>query len=193
MSASHSANRSVSASAKPDRRSLRALIEPVVGATGCDLEDVTEQRAGSRRLLRVVVDRDGGVSEDDITAVSHAVSATLDDVDVFGDAPYVLEITSPGVDRPLTEPRHWHRAVGRLVKATLTEAGPAEAASAPPRGEILGRVLESDDRSATLLAGDEQVRIPYARVAKARMQVEFNRPGADGPDETDGDDGADES
>jgi ribosome maturation factor RimP len=192
VSASHSANRSASALARLDRSSLRALIEPVVGATGCDLEDVTDQRAGSRRLLRVVVDRDGGVSEDDITAVSHAVSTALDDVDVFGDAPYVLEITSPGVDRPLTEPRHWRRAAGRLVKATLTDAGPAEAL----RGEVLGRVLESDDEGVTLTLqdGDERVRIPYARVAKARMQVEFNRPGADGPDETDGDDdGADES
>jgi ribosome maturation factor RimP len=189
---------SASPSARLDRRSLRALIEPVVGATGCDLEDVAEQRAGSRRLLRVVVDRDGGVSEDDITAVSHAVSTALDEVDVFGDAPYVLEITSPGVDRPLTEPRHWRRAAGRLVKATLKDAAPVSdtasaAESALPRGEVLGRVLESDDENVTLLVGEERVQIPYARVAKARMQVEFNRPGADGPDETDGDDGADES
>lgn len=190
---------SASASARLDRRSLRALIEPVVGATGCELEDVTEQRAGSRRLLRVVVDRDGGISDDDITAVTRAVSDKLDEVDVFGDAPYVLEITSPGVDRPLAEPRHWRRAAGRLVKATLKDADPP----AEPRGEVLGRVVESDDAGATLLIGEERVRIPYARVVKARMRVEFNRPGAedadeageadDGPDETDGDDGADES
>ena len=106
-----------------DRRKLRALLEPVVGRSGAELEDLTEQRAGSRRLIRVVVDRDGGVSLDDIAEVTRSVSEALDAYGEMGDAAYVLEVTSPGVDRPLTTPRHWRRATGRLVKATLVSGG----------------------------------------------------------------------
>ena len=82
-----------------------------------DLESVRVSVAGRRRLLRVVVDSDHGVSLDDAADVSRDVSAALlDATDVIGDVPYTLEVSSPGVDRPLTEPRHWRRAAGRLVR-----------------------------------------------------------------------------
>ena len=157
-----------------DRRKLRALLEPVVERSGAELEDVTEQRAGSRRLIRVVVDRDGGVSLDDIAEVTRSVSDALDAYDGLGDAAYVLEVTSPGVDRPLTTPRHWRRASGRLVKAVLATGG-----------ELVGRVAAADDEGVTLLVGPAERTLAYGEIAKARMQVEFNRAGDGDVEESD--------
>src|SRR5688572_28096970 len=104
----------------PTREHLRSLLEPVVGAARLDLEEVNVTPAGRRRLLRVVVDGDGGVDLDRLALVSRSVSEVLDDSDAMGSQPYVLEVTSPGVDRPLTEPRHWRRAASRLVRAELS-------------------------------------------------------------------------
>lgn len=102
-----------------DESRLAGLIGPVVAAAGMDLESVRASVAGRRRLLRVVVDSDHGVSLDDAAEVSRDVSAALDATDVMGDMPYTLEVSSPGVDRPLTEPRHWRRARGRLVRVPV--------------------------------------------------------------------------
>ena len=85
----------------------------MVSAAGLELESVRVGRAGRRSLLRVVVDTDQGVSLDDIALVSRAVAAEVDASDLMGPGPYTLEVSSPGVDRPLTEPRHWRRASGR--------------------------------------------------------------------------------
>lgn len=181
---------SPTASPRLDRQKLRALLEPVVERSGAELEDLTEQRAGSRRLLRVVVDRDGGVSLDDIAEVTRSVSDALDAYDGLGDTAYVLEVTSPGVDRPLTTPRHWRRATGRLVKATLAAGG-----------EVVGRVVAAQDERVTLLVEQGQSQreqtqtertLAYGEIAKARMQVEFNR--ADDAEDEDpvGDPGDDE-
>ncbi|MBX6385623.1 MAG: ribosome maturation factor RimP [Microbispora sp.] len=155
------------------RGRLVELLGPVVAAEGFDLEDVTITPAGRRRLVRVVVDRDGGVSLDDVADVSRSVSKRLDEVDVLGGSPYVLEVTSPGVDRPLTEPRHWRRARGRLVKAELRDGTSAE-----------GRVTEADDAGVEL---DGTRRIPYGDLARGRVQVEFNRHDAGLDDEVDDD------
>ena len=95
-----------------DEDRIADVIRPVVAAAGMDLEAVRVTAAGRRRLLRVVVDRDGGVSLDDAAVVSRDLSAALDSVAVMGDFPYTLEVSSPGVDRPLTDRRHWRRAVG---------------------------------------------------------------------------------
>ena len=106
---------------------LTGWIEPVVGAAGYDLEELVVTPAGRRSVVRVVVDRDSGVTLDDIAEVSRAVSAVLDENDGdLGRAPYVLEVTSPGVDRPLTEPRHWRRNTGRLVTVPVGPAGAPE-------------------------------------------------------------------
>jgi ribosome maturation factor RimP len=151
----------------PRRRadqSLRALLEPVVLEAGFDIEELVEQRAGSRRLVRVAVDADGGVSLDEIAEVSRLISDTLDDSDSMGAAPYVLEVTSPGVDRPLTLPRHWRRAVDRLVKVGLGAGG-----------EVLGRVVAADAESVTLLVDQTPRELRYTEIARAKVQVEFNR------------------
>ena len=105
--------------ASADAERISDLLEPAVTAMGMDLEDVRITSAGRRRLLRVVVDADGGVSLDDIALVSRELSATLDRTTAMGEAPYTLEVSSPGVDRPLTEPKHWRRAIGRLVTVPL--------------------------------------------------------------------------
>ena len=90
-----------------DEGRIADVIRPVVAAAGMDLEAIRVSAAGRRRLLRVVVDSDGGVSLDDAATISRQLSAALDEVAVMGDFPYTLEVSSPGVDRPLTDPRHW--------------------------------------------------------------------------------------
>ena len=143
---------------------LAGLLGPVVSAVDLDLEGVEVTPAGRRRLLRVVVDRDGGIDLDDIATASHAISAALDASDAMGAQPYVLEVSSPGVDRPLTAPRHWRRARGRLVRAVL--AG----------GEVvLGRVADVGDGTAVLDVDGAPRELAYAAVSSARVQVEFGR------------------
>ena len=100
---------------------LRAVIEPVVAAAGFDLEEITVVPAGRRRLVRVVIDSDAGVDLDAAAEVSAALSVRLDEGvadEVFGEAAYTLEVTSPGIGRPLTLPRHFRRATGRIVSIT---------------------------------------------------------------------------
>jgi ribosome maturation factor RimP len=141
------------------------VIGPVIAAAGMDLESVRVSAAGRRRLLRVVVDSDRGVSLDDAAAISRKLSAALDATPVMGDFPYTLEVSSPGVDRPLTDPRHWRRAVGRLVQVTAADAGP-----------ISGRVLAADADGVTLdVAGDHR-RFGYAGLGAGAIQVEFGHP-----------------
>jgi ribosome maturation factor RimP len=148
------------------RDRLAGLIGPAVAAAGFDLEGVTVSQAGRRSMVRVVVDADTGVSLDDIAAVSRLVSSVLDDNDgMTGRSPYVLEVTSPGVDRPLTEVRHWRRAAGRLVSVPVAE-----------RGTLTGRVLRADEGGVVLdVAGDERT-FGYGQLGKGSVQVEFNRP-----------------
>jgi ribosome maturation factor RimP len=148
-----------------DRDSLVRLLAPVVEAQGLDLEDVVVTQAGKRRQLRVVVDQDGGISLDTVAAVSTAVAAQLDDSDAMGGSPYVLEVTSPGVDRPLTAPRHWRRNRTRLVKVATAEATALE-----------GRLVEVDDDGIGVESDGVVTRLAWDRVASGRVQVEFNRP-----------------
>jgi ribosome maturation factor RimP len=146
------------------RDQIRRLLEPVTSAAGLDLEDVDVRPAGRRRLLRVVVDRDGGVGLDDVAQVSTAASAVLDHSAAMGDTPYVLEVTSPGVDRPLTQPQHWRRATGRLV----------EVSTAGGQG-LTGRVLGVDGSTVRLDVAGQEVPYEIDDLGPGRVQVEFNR------------------
>ena len=124
----------------PDAERIVGLLEPAVAAMGLDLETVRITAAGRRRLLRIVIDADGGVSLDDIAQVSREVSATLDRAAAMGEASYTLEVSSPGVDRPLTEPKHWRRAIGRMVSAPLrTQPDPGDGQRAPSPDGSPGR------------------------------------------------------
>jgi len=147
-----------------DERRLAGLIQPVAAAAGMDLESVRVTVAGRRRLLRVVVDSDHGVSLDDAAEVSREVSAALDATDVMGDVPYTLEVSSPGVDRPLTDPRHWRRAAGRLVRVKTTTAG-----------AVQGRVLVADADGVTLDVEGSARRFGYGDLGSGAVQVEFGR------------------
>ena len=139
------------------------LVDPL-SALGLDVEAVEVTPAGKRRVLRVAVDKDGGVTLDDVADATREVSRVLDESDVMGEMPYTLEVTSRGVDRPLTLPRHWRRNQDRLVKATLADGS-----------ETTGRIVGSSDDSATIDVAGEQRELAYADVAKALVQIEFNR------------------
>ena len=144
------------------------LVDPL-SAMGLDVEAVEVTPARKRRVLRVAVDKDGGVTLDDVADATREVSRVLDDSDVMGEMPYTLEVTSRGVDRPLTLPRHWRRNEDRLVKVTLTDGS-----------EVTGRILGSDDTTATLDVDGARREVAYADVAKALVQIEFNRKSATG-------------
>ena len=165
-----------------DSAELTTLLDPVIRAAGMDLESVRVGTAGRRRLLRLVVDRDGGVGLDDIADVSRDISARLDSSAVMGDAAYTLEVSSPGIDRPLTQPRHWRRARGRLVAVPLA-GGPGAAASAgttaaQPVTEVTGRVVTAGDSGVTLEVEGRYREFTYAQLGPGRVQVEFGKPGA---------------
>ncbi len=161
---------------------VAGLVAPVVEAAGYDLEELVVTPAGRRSVVRVVVDRDAGVTLDDVAEISRAVSAALDELDgEFGSAPYVLEVTSPGVDRPLTEPRHWRRNTGRLVTVGVGPSGSAE--------QLTARVLEVDGDGVTLAVEatgkpgakkrpPTRRQVPWQELGAGRVQVEFGRGGA---------------
>jgi ribosome maturation factor RimP len=166
-----------SASAAQAREHLLTLLGPIVAGAGYDLEDVTVTAAGRRSLVRVTVDADGGIDLDAVATVSRLVSDALDADAQDPKSPralagaYVLEVSSPGVDRPLTEPRHWRRAVGRLVKVEV--AGRS----------ITGRIAAADDSGVTLeVEGSASRPVPWTELGRGKVQVEFNRPG-DGSEE----------
>src|SRR3990170_8523098 len=135
------------------------LTEPI-GDLGLDLEAVDLSSAGKRRILRVAIDKDGGVTMDDIADATREVSRVLDDSDVMGEMPYTLEVTSRGVDRPLTLPRHWRRNTDRLVKVTLADGE-----------ELTGRIVECDDAAARVEISGQRRLVPYADVSKALVQI----------------------
>ena len=145
------------------RQRVRDALVPVVAEAGYDLEDVSLTAAGRRSVVRVVVDRDGGVDLDAVAEISRIVSDALDGAEVMGAAPYVLEVTSPGIDRPLTEPRHWRRATGRLVRVSVADKGP-----------VTGRVSEADDNKVTLDVDGDARAFAYPDLGPGHVQVEFS-------------------
>jgi ribosome maturation factor RimP len=165
-------------SGTPRSGALLELVTPVVEAAGFDIEELTVSIVGRRSLVRVVIDGDDGIDLDAIATVSRAVSELLDDdsaTDLI-DGAYELEVTSPGVDRPLTEPRHWRRAAGRLVAVEVDGK------------RVIGRVLSADTagvelsietRSASGKAGSPANAAPrevvWSDLGPGRVQVEFNR------------------
>jgi ribosome maturation factor RimP len=144
-------------------RLVEELTEPLL-AIGLDVEAVDLTPAGRRRVLRVAVDKDGGVTMDEVAEATREISRLLDASDAMGEQPYTLEVTSPGTDRPLTLPRHWRRNEGRLVKV-VTRGG----------ATVVGRIAGHTEQGATLDVEGRTVPVSYADVAKAHIQIEFNR------------------
>jgi ribosome maturation factor RimP len=157
------------ASAAQAREHLLDLLGPLVTEAGYDLEDVTVTAAGRRSLVRVTVDADGGIDLDAVAEVSRIVSDALDaDAEDPGSpralaGTFVLEVSSPGVDRPLTEPRHWRRSVGRLVT------------SQKGASTLTGRVVAVDDDGVTFDVDGATREVPWTDVGRGKVQVEFNR------------------
>ena len=145
-------------------RLFEELTDPLL-TLGLDLEGVELAAAGRRRVLRVAVDRDGGVTLDDVAEATKEVSRLLDESDVMGEQPYVLEVSSPGTDRPLTHPRHWRRNTGRLVAVTTNDGT-----------SRTGRVVEAREEEVVLdVDGD---RVPL----RARGRREGPRAGGAQPE-----------
>jgi len=144
---------------------LRPTVERAVASVGFDLEEIDIRPAGRRRMVRVVVDADSGVGLDDIASLSRLVAAELDECDEVLGGPYTLEVTSPGVDRPLTAPRHWRRARLRQVEVAL-HGGAA----------VTGRVGDAGADAVVLLVGGKLREVRYDDVERAAVVVEFRHP-----------------
>ena len=162
---------------------LRPKVARAVGDIGLELEDLQISLAGRKRLVRVVVDTvdtvdtadtadtvetGGELDLDAVASVSRAVSTALDECDDVLGGPYTLEVTSPGLDRPLTRPRHWRRARLRLVKVRRRDGA-----------ELVGRVGDAGEQDVTLLVDGTLHTVRYEDVDRALVQVEFREPPAD--------------
>ena len=137
---------------------VTAAIKPVIEAGGNYLEEATITSAGKLRILTVIVDGDTHLNLDQVTAVSRDISEIVEGLTALGETPFTLEVTSPGVDRPLTMPRHWRKNAGRLVKTTLLDGT-----------TVAGRIGTSDETSVHI---DEQV-VELSAIKKAMIEIEF--------------------
>ena len=144
---------------------LTELLTPAVTQAGFVLEEVTVTPVGKRRLVAVVVDcEDRNPSLDEVTVVSKEVSAILDNYTQMGEIPFTLEVTTPGIDRPLTLGRHWKKNIGRLVKIT------------PKTGEkYIGRIASVKENAVTVEMKGKESEISFAEISRAQIEVEFNR------------------
>jgi ribosome maturation factor RimP len=174
---------------RSDREQLIESLRPVVAAAGYELDDVTVTAAGRRSLVRVSVDTatpGSGIDLDGVSTVSRAISQFLDGADSddgFASGPlagpYVLEVSSPGVERPLTEPRHWRRAAGRLVRVDARDTADRDKGAAAER-TLTGRVLDVSDRGVTLDVDGSPRELTWAQLGRGTVQVEFTHPDESG-------------
>jgi len=144
---------------------LTELLNPAVTRAGFVLEEVSVTPVGKRRLISVVVDCENrNPSLDEVTVVSKEVSSILDTYSQLGEMPFTLEVTTPGIDRPLTELRHWKKNLGRLVKIT------------PNTGEkYVARIKEVLPREVVLELKNQESKVHFSDIARAQIEVEFNR------------------
>jgi len=145
--------------------SLKDVVESALARQGIDCEEISQTRAGSRTVLGVTIDGDGaeghGLTLDDVAEASREISRALDDSNVMGDRPYVLEVGTRGVDKPLTKPAHWRRNIGHLVKIQQHDQAP-----------VMGRIQSVGETGVHLSDGET---IDFGQVVKAVVQVEMNR------------------
>ena len=143
---------------------LETLVSDCVSSLGLDVEAVELSSGGRRKVLRIALDADGGIGIDHITDATRALSEALDATDVMGAEPYTLEVTSRGVERPLTLPRHWRRNAGRLVRVTLDDDTTIDA-----------RIGDCDDSGVELTTKKDAKRVMYDQIVTALVQTELNR------------------
>lgn len=143
---------------------VQQIVTPIAAALNLDVEDIEIRKTGNRQLVRIILDKDGGIAMDEVATATRAISDELDEVTELA-APFTLEVTSPGVDRPLTLPRHWRRNIGRLVRIELANSAPVE-----------GRIIAATDAGVTLQIKQAQREFALTQISRAIVQVEFNRP-----------------
>jgi len=144
------------------KEEISAAITPALSNLGFYLEDVVITTAGRRSMITVIVDGDTHLSLDQVTQVTKAIGEIIENIQSLGQSPFTLEVTSPGLDRPLTKPRHWRKNINRLVKVVLLDGK-----------EIKGRVRDSTQISATI---GEQV-INLSDIKRATLEIEFKQVG----------------
>jgi ribosome maturation factor RimP len=144
------------------KEEISAVITPALSDLGFYLEDITITSAGRRSMITVIVDGDTHLSLDQVTVATKAISEIVENIQSLGQAPFTLEVTSPGLDRPLTKPRHWRKNIDRLVKIVLLDGK-----------EIKGRVKDATEISATV---DEQV-VKFSDIKRATLEIEFKQVG----------------
>lgn len=142
---------------------LEKLVLPIALTNKVDLEQVEIRKTGNRQVVRIIVDKLGGISLDEVAAITKLISEALDENSEIT-APFTLEVSSPGVDRPLTELRHWQRNINRLVKVELSDGR-----------NVVGRIVNVVDAQALLDVKGKQIAISLNQVVRAIIQVEFNR------------------
>ena len=140
------------------KEDISAAITPALEALGFYLEDVTITSAGRRSMLTVIVDGDTHLSLDQVTSATKAIGEIVESIQSLGETPFTLEVTSPGLDRPLTKVRHWQKNINRLVKVVLLDGS-----------EIKGRIKDVNEVSATV----DEKNINYSDVKRATLEIEF--------------------
>ena len=140
------------------KEDISAAITPALEALGFYLEDVTIISAGRRSMLTVIVDGDTHLSLDQVTSATKAIGEIVESVQSLGETPFTLEVTSPGLDRPLTKVRHWQKNINRLVKVVLLDGS-----------EIKGRIIDVNEVSATV----DEKNINYSDIKRATLEIEF--------------------
>ncbi len=143
-----------------NKEQVLAVITPAIESLGFYVEDITITSAGKRSMLTVIVDGDTHLSLDQVTVATKAISEIVENLPTLGNNPFTLEVTSPGLDRPLTKPRHWRKNQDRLIKIVLTDGK-----------EIKGRIKDSTENAVTV---DEQT-INFADIKRAILEVEFKK------------------
>ena len=140
------------------KEDISAAITPALEALGFYLENVTIISAGRRSMLTVIVDGDTHLSLDQVTSATKAIGEIVESVQSLGETPFTLEVTSPGLDRPLTKVRHWQKNINRLVKVVLLDGS-----------EIKGRIKDVNEVSATV----DEKNINYSDIKRATLEIEF--------------------
>lgn len=166
---------------------IRPSIEGPLAALGVVVEDITVTPAGRRRVVRIAVDRDLGdlpleqtevvlsLTLDEVAEATRTISDALDDDGTMGEQPYTLEVSSPGVDRPLTEPRHYRRNATRLLTLTLHEGEPVTGHMVRAGVEDMTIVVPAEKGHGQKKSPERTVLLTYAEVERAVVQVEFSR------------------
>ena len=151
---------------------ISELITPALHQAGYFLEDVNIVSPGQHRIVTVIVDGESGLNLDQVTVASKLVSELLDAATFMGETPFTLEVTSPGIDRPLTLPRHFAKNVDRLLKVTKTDGV-----------TVTGRILSNSESEVTLSVTEKkdvkEVVVALTDIKRAIVEIEFNRKDGD--------------